>query len=61
METIDLTFSGFGGHPIRAWLRRPVGQSGPLPIVVQFRGYSDRRGLPHLGTGAPSAVRGHEV
>lgn len=47
VETFDLTFSGFGGHPIRAWLRRPAGQSGPLPIVVQFRGYSGGRGLPH--------------
>lgn len=55
VETLDLTFSGFGGHPIRAWLRRPVGLAGPLPIVVQFRGYSGGRGLPHQASFWPLA------
>ena len=36
IETFDLTFSGFGGDPIRGWLHRPVGAVGPLPAVVEL-------------------------
>lgn len=43
----DVTFPGFGGHPIRAWLTRPAHADGPLPAVVQFQGYNGGRGLPH--------------
>ncbi|KAA9089622.1 acetylxylan esterase [Microbacterium radiodurans] len=46
VETWDLEFSGYGGHPIRAWVHVPGGASGPLPTVVQFHGYSGGRGLP---------------
>ena len=41
----DLTFSGFGGEPIRAWITRPRVE-GPLPTVVEFIGYNGGRGLP---------------
>ncbi|HEV3170732.1 MAG TPA: acetylxylan esterase [Actinocrinis sp.] len=44
IEVFDVTFAGFGGHPIRAWLRRPRGASGPLPGIVQFHGYASGRG-----------------
>lgn len=52
VETYDVTFSGFGGDPVRAWLHLPtprssVHSSGPLPVVVQYLGYSGGRGLPH--------------
>ena len=45
----DVTFPGFGGHPIKAWLVRPanVPQDRPLPAVVEFLGYGGGRGLPH--------------
>jgi cephalosporin-C deacetylase len=43
----DVTFPGFAGHPIRAWLRRPAGVDGPLAAVVEFLGYGGGRGLPH--------------
>lgn len=45
LDTQDVTFSGWGGHPIRAWLHRPAGAIGPLPTVVEFIGYNGGRGL----------------
>lgn len=46
LDVSDVTFSGFGGQPVRAWYRRPRGASEPLPLVVQFVGYGGGRGLP---------------
>ncbi|HEV7977959.1 acetylxylan esterase [Amycolatopsis sp.] len=46
LDVFDVTFSGFGGHPIRAWLKLPRHRTGPLPAVVQFHGYSAGRGTP---------------
>ena len=40
----DLTFSGYGGEPIRAWITRPHSDS-PLPTVVEYIGYGGGRGL----------------
>ena len=42
----DLTFGGWGGEPISAWLLAPAGAKGPLPGVVQFHGYGGGRGHP---------------
>lgn len=42
----DLTFPGFAGDPVRAWVTRPVGATEPLPVVVEFLGYNGGRGLP---------------
>jgi cephalosporin-C deacetylase len=47
IDVFDVTFSGFGGDPIRAWYQRPAGVSEALPIVVRYQGYGDGRGLPH--------------
>lgn len=47
VDTWDVTFSGFGGSPVRAWFTRPAGVSGALPAVVEFVGYGRGRGLPH--------------
>ncbi|MDR1264204.1 MAG: acetylxylan esterase [Propionibacteriaceae bacterium] len=46
----DLTFSGFGGDPVKAWLITPAA-GGPWPAVVEFVGYGGGRGhwLDHLG------------
>ncbi|WP_434316584.1 acetylxylan esterase [Leifsonia sp. P73] len=41
----DLTFPGFGGEPVRAWVSRPLHADGPLPAVVQYQGYGGGRGL----------------
>jgi cephalosporin-C deacetylase len=44
-ETFDVTFSGFGGQPIKGWLILPVGarRDAPLPCVVEFIGYGGGR------------------
>ncbi|QJU52991.1 acetylxylan esterase [Herbiconiux sp. KACC 21604] len=41
----DLTFSGFGGEPVKAWVTRPRDAEGPLPVVVEYVGYGGGRGL----------------
>lgn len=41
----DLTFSGFGGEPIRAWITRPRTDE-PRPAVVEYIGYNGGRGVP---------------
>lgn len=46
VEVFDVTFSGYGGQPIRGWLVLPRGLDGPLPCVVEFIGYGGGRGLP---------------
>lgn len=44
IESYDVTFSGFGGQPIKAWLNLPVQRSHALPCVVQYMGYGCGRG-----------------
>ncbi|GLX99898.1 MULTISPECIES: alpha/beta fold hydrolase [Actinoplanes] len=46
ITTYDVTFSGYAGQPVKAWLNRPASASGPLPVVVEFIGYGGGRGLP---------------
>jgi cephalosporin-C deacetylase len=47
LNIFDVTFAGFGGEPIKAWLAVPFGVAGPLPCVVEFPGYGGGRGLAH--------------
>lgn len=42
----DLTFSGFNGEPISAWVTAPAYATGPLPTIVEFQGYNGGRGYP---------------
>jgi cephalosporin-C deacetylase len=44
VDVFDVSFAGFGGERVSAWLKLPVGRSGPLPLVVQFPGYGSGRG-----------------
>lgn len=46
-DTADVTFTGSGGDPVRAWYHRPAAAED-LPVVVQYQGYGGGRGLPHL-------------
>jgi cephalosporin-C deacetylase len=46
VDTFDVTFSGFGGHPVRAWMHLPAKIEDPVPAVVRFQGYGGGRGLP---------------
>jgi cephalosporin-C deacetylase len=47
IDVFDVTFPGFGGEPVKAWLSTPRGAGAPLPTVVEFNGYGGGRGLPH--------------
>src|SRR4051794_2582940 len=42
----DVTFSGFGGQPVKAWYVTPRSLSEPLRGVVEFLGYGGGRGFP---------------
>ena len=44
VDVYDVTFPGYNGQPIKAWLRVPTGASGPLPTIVQYQGYGGGRG-----------------
>jgi cephalosporin-C deacetylase len=46
VECWDVTFSGFGGHPVKGWLTLPRQREGRLPAVVEFIGYGGGRGFP---------------
>lgn len=43
----DVTFAGFGGDPIKAWLVRPRDTEASLPLVIEYNGYGGGRGFPH--------------
>lgn len=47
IETLDVSYAGFGGNRVAGWLHLPVGRSGPLPAVVEYVGYGGGRGLAH--------------
>jgi cephalosporin-C deacetylase len=51
VDIFDVSFAGFGGHRVRAWLILPAAPADesaePLPLVVEFVGYGGGRGLPH--------------
>jgi cephalosporin-C deacetylase len=46
VQVFDVTFSGFGGHRIKAWYIRPEG-SRTDRCVVKFIGYGGGRDKPH--------------
>lgn len=47
VDVFDVTFSGFAGDPIKAWLMLPKNPAGPLPAVVEYNGYGGGRGFAH--------------
>ncbi|MGF0117957.1 acetylxylan esterase [Promicromonospora sp. Marseille-Q5078] len=57
----DVTFPGFDGQPVKAWLTRPARADGPLPAVVEFVGYGGGRGLAHDHLGLAAAGYAHLV
>ncbi len=46
-DVYDVTFSGYGGQPVKGWFIKPAGANGPLPCVLEFIGYGGGRGFPH--------------
>lgn len=61
IDTYDVSFAGFGGTTVKAWLHVPAGTTGPLPTVVQYHGYSGGRGFPHSFTQWAQAGWAHFV
>jgi cephalosporin-C deacetylase len=57
----DVTFSGYAGQPIKAWLIAPTGASGPLPTIVEFVGYGGGRSFPFEWLAWASAGYAHFV
>lgn len=51
---LDVTFSGFDGHPVKGWMLAPA-HGGSRGTVVQFLGNNTGRGLPEQWTLLPSA------
>ncbi|MFB7992549.1 acetylxylan esterase [Streptomyces sp. NPDC056002] len=47
VDVHDVTFNGWGGQPVKAWLLLPRGHAEPLPAVVQYIGYNGGRGIPY--------------
>ena len=45
VDVHDVTFGGYAGDPVRAWLITPTGATDPLPAVVEFLGMGGGRGL----------------
>lgn len=45
LDLFDLSFTGFAGEPIRAWIAAPRG-AVHAPAVIEYRGYSFGRGVP---------------
>ena len=59
LDVFDVTFPGFAGDPVKAWLTLPRGIDGPLPAVVEYNGYGGGRGLPVERLGWASAGYAH--
>jgi cephalosporin-C deacetylase len=47
VDVYDVSFAGWDGQPVAAWLYLPRDMPRPLPIVVQYAGYTGGRGLAH--------------
>lgn len=63
VETYDVVFPGWGGHPVSAWLVLPTHRAPEerLPCVVEYIGYGGGRGLPHERLTWASAGYAHLV
>lgn len=55
VDVFDVTFPGYGGHPIKGWYARPKGAQGALACIVEIAGYGGGRGLSFEHTLWPSA------
>lgn len=46
VDTYDVTFTGYNGQKIKAWLILPANISDKIPCIVEFLGYGGGRGFP---------------
>ena len=64
LHSFDVTFRGYGGSVVRAWLHVPATwseQQAPLPAVVQYQGYGGGRGLVQEDTFWATAGYAHLI
>ncbi|HKU03333.1 MAG TPA: acetylxylan esterase [Arthrobacter sp.] len=63
IDTFDVTFSGFGGAPVKGWLHLPAHREAgvQLPAVVHYIGYSGGRGLANQDTRWAQAGYAHFI
>ncbi len=61
VDVFDVTFPGFAGDPVKAWLIRPRGAEGLLPAVIEYIGYGGGRGVVGERLGWASAGYAHVV
>jgi len=61
VEVFDVTFAGFGGHPVKGWLLLPAHRTGKLPLVIRYIGYGGGRSLPIDHLAWPVAGYAHLV
>jgi len=47
VDVFDVSFAGYDGQRVAAWLILPRAAVGPLPCVIEYVGYGGGRGLPH--------------
>ncbi len=47
LDVFDVTYNGYCGQPIKAWLLLPHTRAGKLPCVVEYLGYGGGRGYPY--------------
>ncbi|MCC2033981.1 acetylxylan esterase [Microbacterium allomyrinae] len=59
VDVFDVTFPGFAGDPVKAWLTVPAGATGSLPAIVEYQGYGGGRGLPGDRLGWAAAGYAH--
>lgn len=60
-DVYDVTFAGYSGQPIKAWLLIPRHRSGPVPCVMEYLGYGGGRGFPTTYTLLSSAGFAHFI
>ena len=57
-EVFDVTFSGHGGDPIKAWLLIPHTVGTQESVIVEYVGYGGGRAIHSTGSsGAAPATR----
>lgn len=61
VEVLDVTFGGWAGQPVKAWLLLPRHRTAPLPAVVQYIGYNGGRGLPYQSLAYSAAGHAHLI
>lgn len=63
IDSFDVTFSGFGGAPVKGWLHLPANREdgARLPVVVHYVGYSGGRGLVNQDTRWAQAGYAHFI